>query len=254
MIPPKDIRQIDDSTDFVDRRGNVWFKEKRRGRRNLGSWIKKSQHKVHGYCYCAIYRVSRERTVSMRVHRLVAKAFCKNNDPEIKTMVGHRNNKKDDNRADNLYWTTAKENTQKAVDDGLLVNDKGWEDSQSMPVSMYDFFTNKHLSDFGSASEASKKTGVNESTILRQCRYHRPMRYGQKAFYFRFVGDETTLNNPVIIAFDFFTDKKIGEYLSIQDARRKTGVSSGTISFQVRKNRKPKWCKEKIYFLSRNRV
>lgn len=254
MNPPRDIKQIEDSTDFIDRHGNVWAKERHKDRKKYGQWFKKTQHHCFGYLYCSIYRISMKKTVSMRVHKLVAKAFCKNDDPKLKKVVGHRNNKKDDNRAENLYWTTVSENTQKAVDDGLLVNDRGWEDSQSMPVSMYDFYTNRHISDYGSAGEASRATGVNESTILRQCRYHRPMKYGQRPFYFRFLGDETTLVNPVIIAFDFDTDRKIGEYLSYNDASKQTGVPVRTVAQQVKMNRKPKWSKSNIYFLARNKA
>lgn len=157
-----------------------------------------------------------------------------------------------------MYWTTSKENTQKAYDDGLSKNDKGWEDSQSMPVSQYNVFTNKHLADYGSAQEAARITGINIRTILRQCRYKRPKKITTQYFrtptYFRFFGDESTITTPIITAYDFQTDEIVGQYLNLKDAERQTRVSAKTIQYMIQQNRKPKWIKNgKIYFLQRNR-
>lgn len=252
MKLPNTTKPIRDSKDYVDIDGSVYTKETRKGHKYYGEWMKRSQHKCWGYMYCAIYRISQKRSISMRVHRLVAEAFVPNPNPEINTIVGHRNNIKHDNRAANLYWTTSSENTQKAVDDGLLVNNKGWEDSQSMPVSMYNVFTNEHIEDYGSASEAERQTGIQMSTILRQCRYHRPLKFTRKPYYFRFVGDETTIVSPVINCYDMQTDELLGQYLNFQDAERVTGINARTINDQTKRNRKPKWSKSGMYFLCRN--
>lgn len=45
-----------------------------------------------------------------RVHRLVAFAFIENNDP-AKIIINHKNEDKQDNRAENLEWCTVKYNT-----------------------------------------------------------------------------------------------------------------------------------------------
>ena len=45
-----------------------------------------------------------------RINRLVAKAFHENPDPEFLTEAGHANDRKLDNRADNIYWTDHKSN------------------------------------------------------------------------------------------------------------------------------------------------
>lgn len=56
------------------------------------------------------------------VHRLVAIAFIKN--PKGLKTVDHINNNKQDNRVENLQWLTNKDNTNKAVKDGLCSNEE----------------------------------------------------------------------------------------------------------------------------------
>lgn len=47
------------------------------------------------------------------VSRLVAAAFCENDDPEHKTTIDHLDGNKKNNKASNLQWMTLKENVQK---------------------------------------------------------------------------------------------------------------------------------------------
>lgn len=117
-------------TDYVSESGNIY----KLMRNNL--FFKKKTHvnKHNGYIYCGITQLNRENK-SMRVHRLVAEAFVDN--PYDLDIVGHKNNVKHDNYYKNLIWTTTSENTQKAHDDGLLVNDKGINDSQSIHIACY---------------------------------------------------------------------------------------------------------------------
>lgn len=203
---------------------------------------------VHGYCYCGIYHNSLQRCISTRVHRLVAEAFIPN--PNNYTIVGHKNNIKSDNRVENLYWTTNSENTQKAVDDGLLINDKGFADSQSMPVKKYDTFTDQLLEEYGSVSIASKNNGISKNTILRQAMFKKPVR---KPFYFRFYDDEDLQKQSLIGMYEYDTDVLTNVFYNIGDASRKTGYNSKTISQQCCNNRKPKNKFNDYYFLRINK-
>lgn len=180
---PADAKKIEGAVEhWVDRKGNIYARSTTRT-----GVFKKALTKNYGYAYCGIMYEGEDKPRSKRVHRLVAEAFIPN--PYNLPIVGHRNNIKDDNRVENLYWTTVAENTQKAYDEGLVKNAKGFSDSQSKPVVMYDTATNDRLRVFGSMREAEKETGIALSTIGRQARYHRPVR---KKYYFRFLDDETT--------------------------------------------------------------
>lgn len=64
-----------------------------------------------------------------RINRLVAIYFIAN--PENKPFVNHKKGIKTDNRASELEWVTASENTQHAFDIGLMVACKGEKHGQS---------------------------------------------------------------------------------------------------------------------------
>lgn len=170
---------------WIDIDGSVYAIEHRNNHPRI--LYKKALDEVYGYKYCSIDYILNGKKVRKRkrVHRLVAEAFIPN--PENKPVVCHRNNIKSDNRKDNLYWGTVSENTQQAFDDLLIVNAKGKDDTQSISVKMYDTNTNKFLNEFGSIREASRITGIDATTISRQCKYHRPVR---KKVYFRFSDDK----------------------------------------------------------------
>lgn len=57
--------------------------------------------------------------VNAQVHRLVASAFCTNDDPEHKVEVNHIDGNKSNNYASNLEWVTRTENVQHALRTGL---------------------------------------------------------------------------------------------------------------------------------------
>ena len=158
----EEMRLINGSlTDYVSPIGNIY--------KCYGEdmFFKKKTHinKHNNYVYVGV-TMKNGRNVSHRVHKLVASAYLKK--PFGCTVVGHKNNIKDDNRVENLYWTTVRENTQRAYDDGLAKNAKGWEDSQSQAVIV--FRDDKYLCEFGSIKECSRELNIPVSTIIRRCK------------------------------------------------------------------------------------
>lgn len=164
-------------TDYVSKDGRIFKQNKN------GELFEKALYTnpYNGYVYCGITYPSGNLT--KRVHRLVATAYLENlsNLP----IVGHKNNIKNDNRADNLYWTTVSENTKKAYDDGLAMNKSGMEDSQSIPIVC--------ICDigeiiYGSIREASRETDIPLSTIARRLKDNGNITYRKyKSYRFRYL-------------------------------------------------------------------
>jgi hypothetical protein len=163
---------------------NRWRPDMKTPTKHYMEYFKNATTKNQGYIYVTLKYINPDGTYTKktrRAHIVIAETFLDN--PNNLPVVGHKNNIKTDNRLENLYWTTYQENTKKAVADGLLVNDKGYDDSQSKPVIMYDTYTNKELGRYGSISEAARITGCPKTTIGRQAKYKRPVR---KPWYFRY--------------------------------------------------------------------
>ena len=259
---PQDAKRINGTMNWVDRKGNLYGIETRVLRSNRWGSGFEAKHKhygeyfkynlfvnnYNGYVYGSIKYIlpnGKRENRQRRIHILVAETFIPN--PNNYPIVGHKNNIKSDNRVENLYWTTYAENTQKAVDDGLLVNDKGYNDSQSHPVYMFNTYTNELIGSFGSCREASKEAGVAINTIMRQAKYKRPVR---KPYYFRFQDDPCCEPPPHKVAqYDLLTGQQIAVFYNTNDASKQTGVSSKVVSQQCHDGKVPKWTKSGYYFL-----
>ena len=141
------------------------------------------QNKYNGYMYCGITYPEGQR--QRRVHILVAEAYLPN--PNNYPVVMHLDNNKTNLNVRNLKWGTTSENTQAAFDDKLQINDKSWEDSQSIHVCVFDMKQNL-LNKYGSVGEASRQLGVTKTTILNQCN-HNVKTKPRCGYYFRYLSE-----------------------------------------------------------------
>ena len=115
---------------------------------------------VNNRGYAKVFLMDCGHQNGVLVHRLVASAFCPNDDPAHKTQVNHINEDKTDNRAVNLEWVTPSEN----INHGTGVARRAAE--QSLPVVM----VFKGLSVvFDSAHDAEKRTGIPAKSIQKCC-------------------------------------------------------------------------------------
>ena len=147
-------------------------------------------NKTCGYIYVNITDkngINRSR----RLHVLLAKTFIPN--PNNYNIVGHLDNDKTNYSLDNLYWTNTSENTKKAYDEGLAVNAKSVEDSQSHQIACY---TNDgiFISVYGSISEAGRCIeGYNKQAIHKMLD---KIVEGEYGIIFKRITKEEYYNSP----------------------------------------------------------
>ena len=167
------------STDYVTPTGNIY--------KDYGNnmFYHKSvfPNKNNGYLYCGI--TYDEEQKQRRVHILVAEAYLPN--PNDYPVVMHKDNNKQNCNVENLEWGTVQKNTQNAFNDGLEVNKKGWEDSQSIAVCSFDLQGNL-LDKYGSVGEASRALGITKTTILNQCN-HNVKTKPRCGYWFRYLSE-----------------------------------------------------------------
>ena len=140
---PQDFTPIPSHPDYaVDKDGNVYSSKRNR-------LLKLLPHQ-QGYRYAKVDGKARS------VHRLVATTYIPN--PHNKREVNHINGIKDDNRVDNLEWLTPKENTQHAVDTGLVTHLSKLHEQKRRPVRSYHIATGA-ISEFESQKAAATALG-----------------------------------------------------------------------------------------------
>ena len=95
----------------VTRSGDVYSKYK-----DKVTWRKMAKRKKNNGYIIVSLRNNDVVKYTFNIHRLVAETYIPN--PDNKPCVGHKDNNRENNRVENLYWCTHKENTQQCIRDG----------------------------------------------------------------------------------------------------------------------------------------
>lgn len=109
---------------------------------------------LNGYKYVNLCKNNKIKT--FRIHRLVAEMFIKN--PNGLTQINHKDENKLNNRVDNLEWCTPKYNVNYGIRNNKAMLSRG------IPVKCIETSLI-----YPSAREASRQTGIYQSSISRCC-------------------------------------------------------------------------------------
>lgn len=117
---PDDARQVKDALAWATPDGkfygletrtipNRWNPNQRSLHKHYGEYFQyhTTVNNKNGYVYVPIKYIVKENIYEVkqrRAHIILAETFLPN--PNNFPIVGHKNNKKSDNRIENLYWTT----------------------------------------------------------------------------------------------------------------------------------------------------
>lgn len=80
------------------------------------TWRKMAKRKKNNGYLIVILRNNKGIKYTFNIHRLVALTYIPN--PDNKPCVGHKDNNRENNKVENLYWCTNQENTQQCIRDG----------------------------------------------------------------------------------------------------------------------------------------
>lgn len=141
--------------------------------KSLGHKLRKSERilkpvvRHDGYQVVGLYAGGKPKT--LKVHRLVCQAFHEN--PENKPQVNHINEIKTDNRASNLEWATARENSNFGTRTERLGK------AQSKPVGQWTK-EGELVKIWPSTIEVQKQTGFSQGSISKVANGKRKQAYG----------------------------------------------------------------------------
>lgn len=129
-----------------------------------------------------------------RVHRLIALMFC--HKPEGHTVVNHKNMVKDDNRSDNLEWSTVSLNTKHAYHNCSKIRENTLKASKlgvkAREHHLEVFRNGKYVGSFIGQEVCAEALGIDRKTIYNCIRENRATRDG---YTFKKVGDANAKGN-----------------------------------------------------------
>lgn len=159
---------------YVSKTGNVYSRYIRGSRGKLSNeftpLIPKKRPK---YYSVSLYRDG--KSTKIFVHRLVAMTYIPN--PKNKPCVCHKDNDRTNNRVENLYWGTYKENTQQCIQDGRFKpGGRDILDEFSINCLLYEYNLGKPR------SILKKKFGISDSAITRIINLKSKPKFGNYKF------------------------------------------------------------------------
>jgi len=133
------------------------------------SWrpVKWVLDKKVGYYLVTMVNAGTKKRSNKFIHRLLGQAFIPN--PEGKAHINHIDGVKTNNDIDNLEWSTPKENSQHAVDNGLMTHEHC-----EIAIVQCDKDDYSEVATFKSAREANRVTGVAFQNINKVLKGLRP--------------------------------------------------------------------------------
>jgi hypothetical protein len=127
----------------------------------------------NGYPTVLLYDNEKKKSLPRSVHSLVAKAFLKK-EPHHQ-CVNHKDCNKENNNVANLEWTTIKENTKHAHDNGLFSMENAWAamrgKKSNSAKSVYQYTKDgTFVRKFESLKEAADFYGGNYWSVSKACK------------------------------------------------------------------------------------
>lgn len=122
-----------------------------------------------GYLHITLKNSKTKMIKSIDIHRLVALHFIEN--PENKLWINHIDNNKLNNCVSNLEWCTPKENMAHCIVQGRLRPQNGADairKKYSKPVKQLTL-TRDIINIFESTNDASRKTNIDQGSIVKAC-------------------------------------------------------------------------------------
>lgn len=159
--------------------------------------------RIHNNGYLRVMFSVNGKHYDKYIHRLVAKAFCKNMNIKKYKEVNHKDGNKKNNIYTNLEWCDRSFNNKHAYVNGLHTV-HGCYGKKKM-VAKIDIKSNKVLTIYDSIEAASQDVGLkNYSNISACCNYvENPQRYKRpcltaKGYKWRFIKDDKVKVGDII--------------------------------------------------------
>lgn len=137
------------------------------GNRNRLLKGKVLKNRLNELSYCTVQLCLNGKPKSVRVHRLVAKAFIPN--PDNKPFVNHIDGNPINNDVLNLEWCTQKENINHAYENGLFPS------MAKLTKDQVDYINDRYVPYIYSAQTIADELGINIMTVYNVI--HKKQRY-----------------------------------------------------------------------------